>query len=140
MAAKSCLMCPSAQPEMSNPLILGVRSGSPEAPRISYLEHPVPASPDLISLAHPLNPTEVYRFVAHCEENACRHFDGVDCKLASRIVQILPAVVDTLPACRIRPTCRWFQQEGRAACIRCPQVITQVSQPSAEYQAAATPE
>ena len=24
----------------------------------------------------------------------------------------------------IRRTCRWFAQEGRAACLRCPQILT----------------
>jgi hypothetical protein len=27
----------------------------------------------------------------------------------------LPAAVDGLPACRIRPWCRWWQQEGKDA-------------------------
>jgi hypothetical protein len=33
-------------------------------------------------------------------------------------------VVDGLPACTIRRECRWFRQEGRAACQRCPQIVT----------------
>jgi len=37
---------------------------------------------------------------------------------------MLPEVVDHLPACNIRPDCRWFRQEGRAACVRCPQIVT----------------
>jgi hypothetical protein len=39
-------------------------------------------------------------------------------------------VVDALPACAIRPACRWWQQEGKAACQRCPQVVTQAYAPS----------
>jgi hypothetical protein len=35
-------------------------------------------------------------------------------------------VVDQLPACNIRAECRWFRQEGRAACLRCPQIMTGV--------------
>src|SRR6266436_4777410 len=52
------------------------------------------------------------------------HFDGTDCPLATRLVQLIPAVVESLPACRIRPHCRWFLQEGSAACRVCPQVVT----------------
>jgi len=37
---------------------------------------------------------------------------------------MLPEVVDSLPVCTIRPQCRWFRQEGRAACLRCPQIVT----------------
>jgi hypothetical protein len=29
-----------------------------------------------------------------------------------------------VPACNIRRDCRWFRQEGRAACQRCPQIAT----------------
>jgi hypothetical protein len=57
------------------------------------------------------------------------HFDGHDCRLATRLVQLLPAVVDRLPPCHVRPDCRWWQQEGKAACLRCPQVVTDWAQP-----------
>ncbi|WP_256973461.1 hypothetical protein [Nostoc sp. T09] len=33
-----------------------------------------------------------------------------------RIVEDLPGVV------QIRSSCRWWQQEGKAACMRCPQI------------------
>jgi hypothetical protein len=29
-----------------------------------------------------------------------------------------------LPACNVRKSCRWFRQEGVAACRVCPEVIT----------------
>jgi hypothetical protein len=134
------MMCPSAQPEMSDAVILGVRSGDAETPYVSYLDEPAPVSDELLALANPLKPTEVFRFAGRCEERACRHFDGSRCRLATRIVQILPAAVESLPSCKIRHECRWFRQEGRAACVRCPQVITEVEQPSAEFRRAATPE
>ena len=80
---------------------------------------------------------EVFRFAAHCEENKCRHFDGSHCQLATRIVQILPAVTDGLPPCLIRAECRWFQQEGKAACMRCPQVVTESYEPDEDFKRAA---
>ena len=138
-------MCPSAQPDMADAMILGVRVGvssddAAEAPYISYLDNPVPVSSELLALAGPVEPTEVFRFAARCEEGACRHFDGADCRLATRIVQILPVAVESLPPCKIRHECRWFRQEGRPACMRCPQVITEVREPSVEFRRAATPE
>ena len=141
----SCLMCPSAQPDMADAVILGVRGGvssddAAEAPYISYLDNPVPVSSELLALSGPVEPTEVFRFAARCEEGACRHFDGADCRLATRIVQILPVAVESLPPCKIRHECRWFRQEGRPACMRCPQVITEVREPSEEFRRAATPE
>jgi hypothetical protein len=84
----------------------------------------LPATDAVLALSAPLKPTEVYRLSATCAEHKCPHFDGLDCRLATRIVQILPPVVDTLPPCTIRKDCRWFSQEGAAACRRCPEITT----------------
>jgi hypothetical protein len=99
----------------------------------------VPVTEELLASARPAEPREVFRMAGHCEESRCTHFDGVNCKLATRIVQILPAVVDVLPACLIRASCRWHTQEGKPACLRCPQVVTQPLEPSPEYEQAVWP-
>jgi hypothetical protein len=91
---------------------------------LQYLNQHVPATPKVLAMAAPLKPTEVFRLAATCAEQRCPHFDGADCQLATRIVQILPAVVDMLPPCIIRQDCRWYSQEGRAACHRCPEITT----------------
>lgn len=132
------LLCPSAQPDMAGSRVLGVVGGSAGAPLISYLNEVLPVTSEVLGMAGTVKPTEVFRFSAPCEERACRHFDGSRCQLATRIVQILPAVTDGLPACLIRPECRWYQQEGKAACQRCPQVVTQIYEPSDEMRRAAT--
>jgi hypothetical protein len=119
--------------------VLGVMAGTVDQPRLAYLEEPAPASAEILSLSGPVKPTEVFRLAAPCVETQCRHFDGKDCHLVTRIVQILPAVTEALPTCRIRPECRWFEQEGRLACLRCPQVITQNCSPTEEMVRAATP-
>jgi hypothetical protein len=106
--------------------VLGVIAGTPEAPRVAYLDEPLPASPEVLALSGPFGPTRVLRLAATCEEAACTHFDGHDCRLATRVVDLLPAVVDLLPRCTIRPACRWYAQEGKAACLRCPQIVTEV--------------
>lgn len=131
------LLCPSAQPEMPGSRVLGVVGGTVEAPELAYLNETLPVSDELLAAAAPAKPTEVFRFAAHCDEQACRHFDGAHCRLAARIVQILPAVTEALPACLIRPTCRWYQEQGGAACRRCPQVVTQTYEASEEYRRAA---
>lgn len=117
-------LCPSAQPGMENCRILGVVDHEAPTPRLVYLNQPMPATDEVLALAAPLKPTEVFRLSATCQEHKCPHFDGADCRLATRIVQILPAVVDELPPCTIRKDCRWFSQEGGAACRRCPEVTT----------------
>jgi hypothetical protein len=133
------LMCPSAQPDMEDSLALGVFENTPEGPRLAWIEEPQPVTPQLLSLTREADPRTIFRFAARCEENKCVHFDGENCQLATRIVQILPRVVDALPACSIRPECRWYQQEGKAACFRCPEVLTHMENPSPDMLRAATP-
>jgi len=104
--------------------VLGVVQRDGPKPMLQYLNEPLPANPDVLALARPLKPTEVFRLAATCAEHRCPHFDGTDCRLACRIVRMLPPVVDALPPCTIRKECRWFSQEGAAACKRCPEVTT----------------
>ncbi len=117
-------LCPSAQPGMEQCRVLGVVQRDGPTPLLQYLNQHVPATTEVLAMAAPLKPTEVFRLAATCAEHKCPHFDGADCQLASRIVQILPAVVDTLPPCIIRQECRWYSQEGGAACRRCPEITT----------------
>jgi hypothetical protein len=101
---------------------------------------PVPITAELLATSAPLPPTRVMRFAARCQESACSHFDGHDCRLASRIVAMLDPVVVSLPPSALRADCRWWRQEGREACRRCPQIITETTDPPEVYERAATPE
>jgi hypothetical protein len=118
------LKCPSAEPGMTDLQVLGVISRDGEKPMLAYLDEPVGPAAEMLALAEPLPVSHVFRLAGRCEEKKCAHFDGARCQLAVRIVDMLPEVVDSLPACTIRPECRWFRQEGKAACLRCPQVVT----------------
>jgi len=117
-------MCPSAQPGMDNCRVLGVVQQEGATSRIVYLKQILPASQEVLNMSAPMKPTEVFRLAATCAENRCPHFDGTDCQLATRIVNLLPAVVDSLPPCTIRQDCRWYSQEGGDACRRCPEITT----------------
>jgi len=105
-------------------MILGVVRQDGPRPVVEYLNTRVPATPEVLALAAPLKPTEVFRLAATCAEHKCPHFDGADCRLATRVAKMLPPVVDSLPPCVIRKECRWFAQEGAAACLRCPEITT----------------
>ncbi|WP_392533426.1 hypothetical protein [Nostoc sp. C117] len=118
------LLCPSGQPEIGNTVVFGVVGGTVEAPSIAYLTESQPVTEEILALSDSVKPTEIFRIASSCQADACKHFDGSDCRLAMRIVQQLPTVVETLPACQIRSSCRWWQQEGKAACYRCPQMVT----------------
>jgi hypothetical protein len=119
-------LCPSAQPGMDQCRVLGVVQWSDDGakPDLQYLNECLPATGEVLAQAAPLKPTEVFRLAATCQECLCPHFDGSDCRLATRIVRILPAVVDALPPCIIRKECRWYFQEGGNACKRCPAITT----------------
>jgi hypothetical protein len=119
-------MCPSAQPDWEGSQVIGVVGGTADEPQVAYLAEPTPVTDELLALARPVTPTEVFRIAAPCANTGCGHFskEQSTCKLAEKIVRWAPVVVEKLPACSIRPDCRWWQQEGRAACMRCPQVVT----------------
>lgn len=123
-------LCPSAQPTMDDAVVFGIVGGTVEAPTVRYVNKPLAVTEGVLTLAEPVEPTEVFRFAAPCATGACKHFDGTNCRLARRVVDHLPEVTDRLPPCRIRPHCRWWQQEGREACRRCPQIVTTTVFPS----------
>jgi hypothetical protein len=109
---------------MDRSMVLGVVQQDGPRPVVEYLNARVPATPEILAMAAPLKPTEVFRLAATCAEHKCPHFDGADCRLATRVVKMLPPVADSLPPCTIRKECRWFAQEGAAACMRCPEITT----------------
>lgn len=119
-------LCPSAQPAMEGAFAFAVVGGVAGEDGAAYLAERVPASADLLALAAPVEPTEVFRFAAPCAGTGCQHFDGADCRLAVKLVQLTPPAGRALPACRVRPDCRWWRQEGKAACFRCPEIVTRM--------------
>jgi hypothetical protein len=114
-------LCPSARENSPDSVIFGIAAGTVEEPRVAYLPEIQPVTPEILALAQPVTPTEVFRFAASCAEKECVHFD-------------------ILPPCRIRQNCRWWLQEGKAACLRCPQVVTDNYNPSETFVKVAEPE
>ncbi|HEV3000200.1 MAG TPA: hypothetical protein VGW75_05615 [Solirubrobacteraceae bacterium] len=71
-------------------------------------------------------PETAFRFAQPCAESGCGYWDG-GCRVASMAVEAFAdADPDHLPRCGIRPACRWFRQEGAAACRACALVVTDV--------------
>lgn len=131
--------CPSAQPRQEGAFAFGVVGGTPGDRRVGYLEARVPVTDELLALSGPVKPTEVFRFGAPCAGGGCSHYDGTDCRLATKLVQLMPAITKGLPACQLRPECRWWKQEGKAACMRCPAIMTDCYNPSEAQRRAADP-
>lgn len=116
------LMCPSAEPEMEDSVIFGIVGGTPEEPKLTHLRETKPIPAALLGIESPIELTEVFRIAAKCEAT-CLHFDGSKCRLSQRIVDGLPQVEASLPACPIRSRCRWWHQNGKEACFRCTQIV-----------------
>lgn len=111
---------------MAGARIFGILSGSEDGPRVAYLKPGVRVSQRMLAKLGAIEPTQVFRFAAVCEKARCTHFDGEQCQLGKRVAQQIEPVVDELPPCQIRATCRWFAEQGRAVCLRCPQIATRV--------------
>jgi hypothetical protein len=126
----SSSLCPSARADWEGSQIFGVVGGSIAEPKVTYLKEPHSPLKSIAKLNGKVTPEEVFRIAAPCAEKGCQHFDGEDCRLVARVVEKLPTVVENLPPCAIRRECRWWQQEGRDACMRCPQTITDNYHPS----------
>jgi hypothetical protein len=124
---------------MEESVIFGVVGGSVDEPRVRYLDEPQPVTDQLLDLAAPVEPTEVFRFAAPCACEGCQHFQDSLCSLAAKTAEVVPSAVETLPACAIRPRCRWFREQGKAACFRCPLVVTENYVPTDEQRLAADP-
>ena len=133
------LDCPSAQPDMGQIVVFGVVGGTVTEPRVGYLKELQPATDDVLALANPASPTEVFRLSAPCAGVECKHFDGSQCQLGQRLVSQLWPVIRELPVCRLRPTCRWWHEQGRNACYRCPQIVTETHQASEVLRQIADP-
>jgi hypothetical protein len=127
--------CPSSQPTVEGAQIFGIIGGTVDRPHASYLKKGVEVTPDLIEQVGDIDPKRVFRFSGQCMNSACGQFRNGQCRLGQDIVRMLKPVVEQLPACTIRATCRWYAENGRDACLRCPQVVTTTTQLDHELQA-----
>jgi hypothetical protein len=133
------LLCPSARPEQEQAVVFAVVGGSVDEPRAGYLDQVQPVTPQLLALTKPVRPTEALRFAAPCARSGCMHYDDDGCSLGRRTVALVAPVVEALPPCRIRPRCRWFAEQGKDVCFRCPVIVTDNYAPSAAVAEAAQP-
>jgi hypothetical protein len=140
MAGEKSLACPSAAADWEGAQLLGVVEGEADAPRVTYVA-PRPVTPELLALVPPeLRPEEVFRFTAPCRGTGCAQFQNGRCGVARAAAEHLPALGErALPACQLRPNCRWWADEGPAACYRCPTVVTSDKARVATAYAAAIP-
>jgi hypothetical protein len=118
-------------------MVFGIIGGTVQEPRTIYLSKSQDLSKVSV-LSGPVKPTEVFRIAAGCAENKCAHFDKNKCRLVEKIVKLDP-VIESLAPCPIRPDCKWWQQEGKEACLRCPFIVTEHYNPPDDLYIAADP-
>ena len=132
--------CPSAPATDPEGVVFGIVGGTPEEPRVGYLERALPIDEDILGLVPGVEPTEVLRIAAPCAEHACQHFSGHHCRLGERLADAAePVILGLLPACQIRSVCRWHAEQGKAVCLRCPGVVTTDLRAPPAVREAATP-
>lgn len=131
-------MCPSADQDAPSARIIGVVDHSRSPPQLRYLSEGVTATPDVVALTEPLEPTAIFRFAGECVQTRCSHWKG-SCSLVARLVTFVPVTSVSLAPCSLRPTCQWFRQVGRRACQRCALVVTSDRAPSDVMRIVAAP-
>lgn len=124
---------------MPDAVVLGVVRELDGWSFVHHLAEPLPVTPALLALAGDAPSGQVFRFAADCATDACAHFDGERCRLATKLVRASLDTAATLPPCRIRKDCRWYTQEGNAACFVCPLIFSETATPATELAQAADP-
>ena len=117
-----CTHCPSGQCEEGAQLLGVVQADG----TIGYLGQPIPIDADFVATARTgRSPERRFRFTSKCVEGACQQWTGTRCGVIDKMIEALQPVDEaTLPRCGIRSYCRWFHQNGVAACRTCRLVIT----------------
>jgi len=112
-------LCPSGRCRPGSTL-LGIRG---PGGRIIYTPNMPPLDEELADAFAANGGSAAYRFAEPCVEHQCGHWSDGTCGVARATVASSVHATDGLPHCSIRVACRWFAQEGRAACYACPVVV-----------------
>lgn len=117
------VLCPSGRCE-DGAMLLGIVQSDG---RVGYLGAPIEIDQEFVAKASAgRTPERRFRFGTRCLRSGCRQWTGSRCGVIDEVVAMVPEEekVAALPACGIRPQCRWFGQRGAEACAVCPLVIT----------------
>jgi hypothetical protein len=117
--------CPSSMGQVGSNL-LGVVNASGT---IGYFSEPVEVTPELLAGAGDFDTLERrFRFSNKCVQSGCKQWTGQECGVIKAVLALenIPQNKE-LPDCSIRKTCRWYFQEGGAACNGCRYIVTNVS-------------
>lgn len=124
MDPRERILCPSARCKAGATLLGVVR----EDGTIAFLPAGFEVDEDFVRLVRQgRNPESRFRFADRCIEGACQQWKDHHCTVPGKVrsrLDVLPESGE--PDCAVRPYCRWYRQDGAAACDICPLVITDV--------------
>jgi hypothetical protein len=126
--------CPCARPDMTDARPFGLVSGAAREARIAFFKKTTVDGFAWRGHFSNVEASRHLRFGARCEEHDCAHFDGRQCALGDHVHRHMAPVVDQLPPCLIRGSCRWFAERGAGICLRCPQVVGMAMSPRAAIE------
>lgn len=119
-------LCPSSRAESGNLLFGRVVDGA-----IERLGTPLAVDGAFLDAVREFgSPEQRFRFAGRCQEGACAQWTGTGCGVIERVLaDVRPpddgtAPAAALPRCALRARCRWYVQEGAAACGACAHVVT----------------
>jgi hypothetical protein len=117
-------MCPSTSAGHAT-VFLGMIT---PAGRVAYVTPTVPAGTVLDTLDSTESAESRYRFAGPCVTSSCGFWSGDHCGLGAKLAESYRETAgpgqNELPKCAIRRTCRWFAEQGAAACSPCSYVVT----------------
>jgi hypothetical protein len=97
--------------------------------KVAILDPPIPVNDEFVETVTAAgNAEERFRFADKCIQCGCKQWTGSSCGVMDALAMenhLLEIIDENLPACAIRPDCRWYSQEGAKACMICPYVVTQ---------------
>jgi len=118
---KQLKSCPSSV-AVEGANLLGVVN---EEGTIGYIGNQIEVTKELLSQISQIpHPEKHFRFSNKCVECGCKQWQGGNCSVIKNIISSDSEKSNRLPSCSIRPTCRWYSQEGSEACYHCAFVIT----------------
>lgn len=120
------LDCPSAPYQDPEARLFGVVLEEDGETRVAYLQKDAALPDDFDPTSLGVDPAYALRFAAPCANMGCGQWREGGCGLGKAIVEQLAPVVDIAPTCMLRKTCRWYAENGKASCLRCPKITTRV--------------
>ena len=117
------ILCPSSNC-LEGAILVGIVM--PDG-RVAYASDRIVVNEDFVQAAREgRSPEKRFRFSTPCLKGGCAQWAGERCGVIDRVLAegAGDSASPELPACSIRPQCRWFQQSGAAACAACPEVVT----------------